>query len=126
MVNDKLVYREEAKVKKDKSICKKYNHAFQNIYKWIKRTLDIERHDKAYFKQELDKERNREYGRVIGLAKTLNVHVMMNTSYNQLARFTLSDYKNRRHTITSGDCDKVIAYLKEIKKTNTVCKKGVE
>ena len=62
VVNDKLVYREEAKVKKDKSICKKYSQAFQNIYIWIKRTLDTGCHDKVYFKQELDKERNREYG----------------------------------------------------------------
>jgi hypothetical protein len=39
----------------------------------------------------------------------------METSYKLLAKFNLVNYKKRGQTITSGDCDKMIEYLKNMK-----------
>lgn len=109
-----LVYRKDKKSNKAEKIRKEYNHTFQMIYKWIKRTIEIDCHDKIYFKQELKKERNREYGRVISFAKKHNIYLAMNTSYNKLAEFKLIEMQNRKRTITSGDCDKMIRFLQEL------------
>lgn len=114
VVDNELVYRKSAKMS-DKDILRKHNHAFQNIYKWIKETVEKDGHDKCYFKQELKKERNREFGRVIRQAKPLGIYITMSKSYSRLAEFELMEYGNRSHTITSGDCDKMIAYLKDMK-----------
>ncbi len=115
VVDDELVYRKSVK-SSDVNILKRYNHTFQNIYKYIKRTLEIDGHNKAFFRQELDKERNREYGRVISIAKPLDIYVSMNARYNKLADFRLSVYKKKGQTITCGDCDKMIKYLNKVKK----------
>lgn len=112
--DDRLTYRKDSKVT-DRDILNQYNQTFQNIYKWIKHTLEVESHDKIYFKQELEKERNKEYGRVIRTAKPLGIYIAMNTSYSRLAEFKLMEYGKKRYTITSGDCDKMIAYLEKIK-----------
>ena len=112
--DDKLVYRKDSKVT-DRDILNQYNQTFQNIYKWIKHTLDVKSHDKVYFKQELEKERNKEYGRVIKVAKPLGIYIAMNTSFSRLAEFKLMEYGKRNHTITSGNCDKMIAYLENMK-----------
>lgn len=118
--NNELVYRKSIK-RKDENIRKLYNQKFQNIYKWIKRTLEIDSHNKIFFKQELGKLRNKSYGRVLRLAKPLGIYIAMNTSYNRLAEFSLVDYKNRSHTITSGNCDKIIKYLQNMEKRNDKC-----
>ena len=115
VVDNELVYRKSVR-KKDEKIRDKYNHAFQNIYKWIYNKVVTKSHDKMFFKQELQKERNREYGRVISFAKPLGIYITMNKSYSGLAEFKLMEYGNRSHTITSGDCDKMIAYLQNLKK----------
>lgn len=115
VVDDDLVYRKSVK-KKDEKIRKKYNHAFQNIYRWIKTTVENESHDKIFFKQELQKERNREYGRVISFAKPLGFYLAMSKSFSGLAQFKILNYGEKGHIITSGDCDKMIAYLQNIKK----------
>ena len=115
VVDDELIYHKSEKMT-DEDIRRKYNHTFQNIYKWIKRALEIEGHNKEYFRHELDKERNREFGRVIRIAKPLGIYILMNTSYNRLADFRLMEYGKKRQTITSGDCDKMIEYLQKMKK----------
>ena len=115
VVNNELVYRKDSKMS-DKGILRQYNHIFQNIYKWIKRTLEIESHDKIFFKEELRKERNRQYGRVIGVAKTSGIYIAMNTTFTQLAEFKLMKSDDRSRIITSGNADKMIAYLQNLKK----------
>lgn len=114
--NDKLEYRKDIE-KRDEKILKQYNNAFQGIYYRIKRSLEIEEHNQAFFRNALDEERNREYGRVLHTVKlfNLNVYVRMNFTYKKLADFTLMDYKNRTHTLKSGDCDRMIAYLQNLK-----------
>lgn len=114
VVDDELVYRKSAKMT-DENIRKRYNHTFQNIYKWIKCTVEIESHNKLYFRQELDRERNKEFGRVIRVAKPLGIYIIMNKSYSHLAEFKLMEYGKKRYTITSGDCDKMINYLQKMK-----------
>lgn len=115
VVNDELVYRKDSKMS-DKGILRQYNHIFQNIYKWIKRTLEIESHDKIFFKEELRKERNRQYGRVIRFAKPLGFYLAMSKSFNRLAEFKILNYGEKGRIITSGDCDKMITYLQNLKK----------
>ena len=114
VVNNELVYRKSVK-KKDEKIRDKYNHAFQNIYKWIYNKVVTKSHDKVFFKQELQKERNREYGRVISFAKPLGFYLAMSKSFYRLAEFKIITGDKKR-IITSGDCDKMIAYLQNLKK----------
>lgn len=111
VVDGELVYRKSVNLS-DEDILNRYSHTFQNIYNWIKRSLEIDGHNKAFYRQELDKERNRKYRKLIRLAKPLNIYVSMNSRYNKLADFKLSVYKRGGHTITSGDCDKMLKYLK--------------
>ena len=115
VVNDELVYRKNSKMS-DKGILRQYNHIFHNIYKWIKHTLEIESHDKIFFKEELRKERNRQYGRVIGVAKPLGIYIAMNTSFIQLAEFKLMRSDDRSRIVTSGNADKMIEYLNKMKR----------
>lgn len=120
VVDNELVYRKSVK-KKDEKIRQKYNHAFQNIYKWIYEKVVTKSHDKVFFKEELQKERNREYGRVIGLAKPLGFYLAMSKSFHRLAEFKILNYGEKGHIITSGDCDKMIAYLQNLKKERNKC-----
>ena len=115
VVDNELVYRKSVK-KKDEKIRDKYNHAFQNIYKWIYNKVVTKSHDKVFFKQELQKERNREYGRVISFAKPLGFYLAMSKSFSGLAQFKILNYGEKGRIITSGDCDKMIAYLQNLKK----------
>lgn len=115
LLKGELVYRKRPASKNAEKIRRQYNHTFQNIYKWIKASVGKKYHDKAYFRQQLDAERNREYGRVIGLAKPLGIYVTMDTSYKRLAYFKLVEYKRKGHTITSGDCYKMTEYLQNMK-----------
>lgn len=117
IVDNELVYRKGSKVKNE-SIRREYNQVFQSIYKHIKHDLDNKSHDKSYFKQELQKEHNKEYGRVIKLAKPLNIYLTMSKSFSRLAEFKLIEYGKKGRIITSGDCDKMIEYLKKMKKEN--------
>ena len=120
IVDNELVYRKGAKVKKER-LRIEYNQVFQSIYKRIKHTLENKSHDKSYFKQELQKERNKEYGRVIKRAKQLNIYLAMSKSFSRLAEFKLIDNGKRGHIITSGDCDKMIEYLKNMKREKSEC-----
>jgi hypothetical protein len=113
MADGELVYRKRAKSKNAEKIRGQSNRTFQNIYKWIKESVGKGCHDKAYFRQQLDAERNREYGRVMSFTKPLNIYITMEPSYKKLAYFKLVNYKKRGQTITSGDCDKMIEYLKK-------------
>ena len=115
VVDNELVYRKSVK-KKDEKIRDKYNHAFQNIYKWIYNKVVTKSHDKVFFKQELQKEHNREYGRVISFAKPLGFYLAMSKSFSGLAEFKILNYGEKGRIITSGDCDKMIAYLQNLKK----------
>ena len=119
VVDNELVYRKSVK-KKDEKIRDKYNHAFQNIYKWIYNKVVTKSHDKVFFKQELQKERNREYGRVISFAKPLGFYLAMSKSFYKLAEFKIITGDKKR-IITSGDCDKMIAYLQNLKKERNKC-----
>lgn len=117
--NNKLTYRKAVKIKsKDMAILKDYDESFKKIYKYIEKVVVIEKRDKTYLRQALERERNREYGRVINVAKPLNIRISMNTKTGMLAEFRL--YCNGTHNaITSGDCDKMIRYMNEnIKTTN--------
>lgn len=114
IVDDELVYRKHIK-KKDEKIREKYNHAFQNIYICIDNMLKDESHDRVYFKEELKALRNKLYGKVIVLAKPLEFYLTMSTSNHRLAEFKILNYGERGHIITSGDCDKMIRYLKNVK-----------
>lgn len=38
IVDNELVYRKNVK-RKDEKLCGKYNHAFQNIYRWVYKKL---------------------------------------------------------------------------------------
>ncbi len=114
IVNGELVYRKYIK-EPNESIRRKYNQTFQNIYKWIKRTVEIDGHNKAYFYQQLDDERKREFARVVAEAKPLGFYVCLgkdNLYKNQLAYFNLIKCKK---TVTSGDCDKMINFLRGLK-----------
>lgn len=115
IVDDELVYRKSVK-NKDKEICDKYNHTFQSIYRWIYKEVMTGTHDKIYFKQELQKERNREYGRVIHFAKPLGFYLAMSKSFCALAEFKILNYGEKGRIIISGDCDKMIRYLQDIKR----------
>lgn len=114
VVNGELVYRRESKMH-DNDVLGQYNHMFRNIYKWIKNTLETASHDKIFLKEELGAERNRQYGRVIGVAKPLGIYIAMNTSFTQLAEFKLMRADNRSRIITSGNADKMIEYLNKMK-----------
>ena len=124
VVDNELVYRKSVK-KKDEKIRDKYNHAFQNIYKWIYNKVVTKSHDKVFFKQELQKERNREYGRVISFAKPLGFYLAMSKSFSGLAQFKILIYGEKGRIITSGDCDKMIAYLQNLKKERNNCKENL-
>lgn len=114
IVDDELVYRKHIK-KKDEKICEKYNHTFQNIYICIDNMLKDESHDRAYFKEELKRLRNKLYGRMIGRAKPLGFYLAMSKSFHHLAEFKILNYGEKGHIITSGDYDKMIRYLQNIK-----------
>jgi len=114
VVDKELIYRKSVK-NLDESIRREYNQAFQNIYRWIKRTVEIDSHNKAFFHQELDKERKKEFTRIVAEAKPLGFYVIMsniNLYKNRLACFSLT---KKKKTVTSGDCDKMIDYLKGLK-----------
>lgn len=113
--NNELVYRKSAK-NKDENIRKLYNQRFQNIYKWIEKSLSCKEHNNIFYKEELRKLRNKSYGRIIGLAKPLGIYMTMNTSNNRLAEFKLIEFNRRSRTITSGDCDRIIKYLQNMKR----------
>lgn len=115
IVDDGLVYRKHIK-KKNEKVREQYNHTFQNIYICIENMLKDESHDRAYFKEELRKLRNKLYGKVIGLAKPLSFYLTMSTPFFKLAEFKILNYGEKGHIITSGDCDKMIKYLQEIKR----------
>lgn len=73
LVDDKLVYRKSVKIKRnDMETLRKYNRAFQNIYAYIKKILSGKGHDKAFLRQELEKERGREYKRVATVMQYMN------------------------------------------------------
>ena len=114
IVDDELVYKKHIK-KQDEKIRENYNHTFQNIYKYIEKLMNDESHDRAYFKDELKRLRNKLYGRVIGLAKPLGFYLAMNNSFHKLAEFKILNYGEKGHIITSGDYDKMIRYLQNIK-----------
>jgi len=114
IVNGELMYRKSVK-KPNESIRREYNQTFQKIYKWIKRAVEIDSHNKAYFHQQLDYERKREFTRVVAKAKSLGFYVHLsedNLYKNQLAYFKLLKCNK---TITSGDCDKMINFLRGVK-----------
>lgn len=110
---NKLAYRDEVK-QRDSKLLQKYNHAFQNIYKYVKHTLEAKGHDKAYFRSALDKERKREYAILLQMAKPLELYLAMNATYKCLAEFQLKKYGDWKHTITSGDCKKMCEYMKRM------------
>lgn len=116
MVNGELVYRNDSPTFKNaEELRKEYNHAFKNIYKWIRKSLKDKSHDTLYYTKALERERNRMYGKVIGYAKPLNFYVRMITSKCMVAEFKLIEYNNRRHTVISGSCDKMLRYMEELK-----------
>lgn len=110
---DRLCYRKGISVS-DEGIRREYENALQSIYKWIKQILEKDCHDKAYLRKLLDKERKKEYRRLVKMAKPLNIYVLMKTSYKQLAKFSLAEYGNPKHTLTGGDCDRMIRYMKQM------------
>lgn len=115
MKNGKLEYRTKIK-NKDKTVLKQYNIKFQMIYDWIKRAIDISGDNKAYFRKQLDTERTHRFTKVLALAKPMGFYVVLskkNLYSNKLGDFRL--LKNEK-TFVSGDCDKVISYLKNYKK----------
>lgn len=114
IVDNELVYSKSGK-NLDENICKEYNQTFQKIYKWIKRAVEIDGHNKAYFHQQLDYERRKEFARVVAKAKPLGFYVQLsegNLYKNRLGYFKLIKGKK---TITSGDCDKMIEYMEGFK-----------
>lgn len=112
IIDNKLAYRKFVKIKRnDMETLKQYNQAFQNIYTCIKKMLSEKGHDKTFLRQELEKERKREYKRVIRVAKPLNIYISMNTKNTRLAEFMLHNYGEWKGAITSGDCDKMIKYM---------------
>ena len=115
IVDDELVYRKHIK-KKDEKIREKYNHTFQNIYTYIENMLKDESHGRVYFKEELKTLRNKLFGKVIRLAKPLGFYLAMSKSFHGLAQFKILNYGEKGRIITSGDCDKMIAYLQNLKK----------
>ena len=118
IADNELVYRKSVK-DSDEIIRKKYNRTFQDIYKWIKRAINNECHNKAYFHQELDRERRREFSRILELAKPQGFYLVLSEKdlyKNKLGRFHL--VKNSK-TAICGDCDKVIAYLHRNNKGKT-------
>lgn len=118
MVNDKLVFRNESKHKDAKSICKQYNRVFHDSYKWIKKSVENKHNSKQHFKNELDRVRKREFASILTLAKPMGLFVTLsqkNLYKNRLGYFQLiKDDK----VLTSGDCDKMIEYLKKMKTEN--------
>lgn len=114
IVDDELVYQEHIK-QQDEEIRKENNHTFQNIYKYVDSMLKEDSHDRAYFKEELKALRNRSYGRVIRLTKPLGFYLTMSKSFDRLADFKIMKYGEKGHIITSGDCDKMINYLQNVK-----------
>lgn len=122
MMNDgNLSYRPDVKIKKDISILKKYNRLFKNIYAWINSTLRVTSHDKEYFHQALDRERKRGFSRVLAMAKPLGFYVTLGTDNlykNKLGYFQLVKGKN---TVISGDCDKIIEFLKKKTEGDKAC-----
>lgn len=117
IANRELVFRKNANKVVEENVLDKYRHTFQCIYGWIKKLLYDDTHDKEYLKQELDRERNKEYGKVVSLAKTLRVYVYMKTSYKNLSEFTLTDFNDRKHVLARGSCAKMIEYLEGMKKS---------
>lgn len=118
IVDNELVYRKSVK-NSDEIIRKKYNRTFQDIYRWIKRVINNECHNKAYFHQELDRERRREFSRILELAKPQGFYLTLSKKdlyKNKLGCFHL--VKNSK-TAICGDCDKVIAYLHHNNKGKT-------
>lgn len=114
VVGGELKYRETAEIS-DGDILKKYNETFQCIYRWIKKGVDNKNNTKKHFRDELDKERRKEFAKIVALAKPLKIRVILsdkNLYKNQLGRFKL--IKGNKE-LTSGDCDKVIKYLRKLK-----------
>ena len=121
MVNDKLVFREKSKSKDAEKLCKQYNRIFHDSYKWIKKKVENEHNSKQHFKNELDRERRREFARILTIAKPLGLYVSLsqkNLYKNRLGYFQL---KQGNKTFTAGDCDKMIEYLEKMKKEKSEC-----
>ena len=121
MVNDKLVFRKEVKRKDAENLCKQYNRIFHDSYKWIKKSVEIENNSKKHFQNELDRERKKGFAKILTLAKPMGLYVTL--SQKNLYKNRLGYYCLVKHNkvLTSGDCDKIIEYLKRMKKEKSEC-----
>ena len=118
MVNDNLVFRKKPTSKDDEKLCKQYNRIFHDAYKWIKKSVENERNSKKYFQNELDRERKKGFAKILTLAKPMGLYITLskkNLYKNRLGYYSLVKCNK---ILTSGDCDKMIEYLKKMKAEN--------
>ena len=117
LVNGKPIYKiKNGELERVKNVSKKYFHTFDSTYTWIKKSVENKNNSTTYFRSELDRVRKRGFAEILSLAKPLGFYVKLsekNLYKNKLGNYHL--IKNNE-TVTSGDCDKIIKYLKEYKK----------
>lgn len=114
--NNKLVFRKKAHSLADEVICTQYNKVFDSAYTWIKKSVENKNNTKQHFKNELDRERKKGFAKILTLAKPMGLYVTLsqkNLYKNRLGYYSI--VKNNK-VLTSGDCDKIIEYLRKMKK----------
>lgn len=116
MQNNKLVFRKKTHTKSDEKMCMQYNKIFDSTYAWIEKSVENKNNSKQYFKSELDRERRKGFAKILSLAKPLGMYVSLGEK--DLYKNKLGYYMviKDNHILISGDRDKIIEYLKEMKK----------
>ena len=120
MVNDKLVISKKNHTKDEMILCERYNKIFDSAFGWIEASVKNKHNSELYLKNELDKIRKQGLWRLCSYAKSLDWSVVL--SKKKLYKNELGYYqviKNGK-IINSGNCDKMIVYLKQMKKEKCV------
>lgn len=120
MVNGKLVFRKKTHSKDEGIICERYNRIFDSAFGWIEASVKNKHNSELYLKNELDKIRKQGLWRLCSYAKSLDWSVVLskkNLYKNELGYYQIIE---NGKIINSGNCDKMIMYLKQMKKEKRV------
>lgn len=116
LFNGKPIYKiKDGKLERAKNVSKQYCNTFDSAYSWIKKSVENKNNSKTHFKNELDRIRKKGFAKILSLAKPLGLYVTLskkNLYKNKLGYYQL--VKDNK-VLTSGDCDKLLRYLKENK-----------
>lgn len=116
LYNGKPIYKiNKGNLKIRKNIPKTYYKTFESAYMWIKKKVENPNNTKQYFKNKLDTERKHGLKKILSLANPLGLYVVLDEKdlyKNKLGRYqVIKDNK----ILISGNCDKIVWYLKENK-----------